>query len=149
MPLVLSDYSLLTLWLLSGCFLSALWVLSDCSLTADLLLTACLKIWARIKKIDFSRQFWNGRRLWLLGLLSEPKTDMVMVSIHISLPLTLTSTWDADKPIHLRFFHLTHCFTSFFGAIIFLSSYTVIHYLFMFYIVPVQCNASVKTFLIL
>ena len=53
--------ALSALWLFFKCFLSALWVLSECSLTADLFLTDYLKIWARMMKIDSSRQTWTGR----------------------------------------------------------------------------------------
>ena len=47
------------LWLLFDCSLIALWWLSVCSLSADLFLTDCLKIWARMMTIDFSRQVWT------------------------------------------------------------------------------------------
>ncbi len=45
------------LWVLSDLSLSALWVLTDCWL----ILTDCFKIWARMMKIDCSRQTWTGR----------------------------------------------------------------------------------------
>ena len=74
-------------WLLTDCWLTADWLLTDCWLTADWLLTDCLKIWARKMKIDCSRQTWtgwtdertNGRTLWLLELLSEPKRSNIIV----------------------------------------------------------------------
>ena len=58
---LLSECSLSALWVLSECYLSAIWVLSECALTADLFLTDCLKIWARMMKIDCSRQTDAGR----------------------------------------------------------------------------------------
>ena len=51
---------------------------------ADLFLTDCLKIWARMMKIDCSRQVWNERRLWLFGLLSEPKTKWLCMRWNLS-----------------------------------------------------------------
>ena len=70
-----------TVWWLTE-WLTHKWRLTDCWMIADWLLTDCLKIWARKMKIESSRQVWNERtdgrtnkhRLWLLGLLSEPKT---------------------------------------------------------------------------
>ena len=77
-----SECYLIALWLLSECSLSAQWVLTECSLSADLFVTDCLKIWARMMKIDCSRQTWtartNERTLALLGLLSEPKKSSVL-----------------------------------------------------------------------
>ena len=69
---VLSECSLSAPWVLSNCSLSALWVLSECSLsalrvlseyllTADIFLTNCLNIWARMMKIDCSRQVWHKK----------------------------------------------------------------------------------------
>ena len=48
---------------------------------------------------------------------------------YTSFSQTRTRTWDPDKPLHLLFFQLTQCFTSFFGAIIFLFSVLYIIYL--------------------
>ena len=52
--------ALSALWVLTECSLSAHWVLTECSLvahlTADLFLTDCLKIWARMMKIDCDRR---------------------------------------------------------------------------------------------
>ena len=45
----------------SECSRIALWLLSECSLSADLFLTDCLKIWARMMKIDCSRQTCHRR----------------------------------------------------------------------------------------
>ena len=63
------------LWVLIDCSISAFWVLSECSLTV---LTDCLKIWARMMKIDCSRQTcpWQTdtrQTLALLELLSGQK----------------------------------------------------------------------------
>ena len=65
--------ALSALWLRSYCSPSALWLISECSLTADLFLTDCLKIWARMMKIDCSRQTWTKRTSAFLELLSEQK----------------------------------------------------------------------------
>ena len=64
--------------------LSAFWVLYECSLTADLYLTDCLKIWARMMKIDCSRKTWtsltDGPTLALIELLLEPKRGYLDLS---------------------------------------------------------------------
>ena len=59
---VLTNCSLLcSLWVLYMCILGALWVLSDCWLTADWFLIDCLKFWAKMMKIESSRQTWIER----------------------------------------------------------------------------------------
>ena len=87
-------------WFLCNCSL-------ECSLTADLFLTDCIKIWARMMKIDCSRQPWTiqtDKTLAFLEHLLEPKTD-TLDQTHWTLKTRLTLTLTHRT---LTLWNLTH-----------------------------------------